>query len=498
MKVLFAASEATGFAKTGGLADVIASLPRALAERGHDCTIMLPLYAAVRRAWEHLELLPYRFEVSFPGRKVPGRLFRATLPHSNVRVILIEQPGYFERDDPARGTGIYQFTLPNGQKIDYADNCERFVFFCRSVLEAARLLHFEPDVIHAHDWQTGLVPVYLREEFGPRSFPNTRCLFTIHNIAYQGLFWMWDMNLTGLDWRLFNSQQLEFYRQVSFLKGGIVFANLVNTVSPTYAREIQTPDFGCGLEGVLTAHRQRLFGIPNGADYSVWNPAIDQLLPIQYDMGTVAEGKRTCKATLQHDLKLPVDLAIPLVGMVARLVPQKGTELVLRVADQLLQQGAQLVVLGEGDPGIERQLEQVRSRYPDRMALFLGFDERLAHRIEAAADLFLMPSKYEPMGLNQLYSMKYGTPVVARTTGGLADTVIDASPHTLANGTATGFTFGPFSIEALWDALRRGLEMYRHQPDQWQALTHCCMRQDWSWNRSAAEYEKLYQALWQQ
>jgi starch synthase len=495
MKVLFAASEVAGFAKTGGLADVIAALPRALAQRGHECTIVAPLYGSVRNCGDVLEPLPYWFDVAFPGRKVAGRLFLSTLPGTNVRVIFLEQPSYFERDDPARGSTLYQFTLPNGQKADYPDNCERFTFFCRGVFEAARLLHFEPDVIHAHDWQAGLVPVLLREEFGPRSFPHTRTLFTIHNLAYQGLFWKWDMPLTGLDWRFFNSGQLEFFGQLGFLKAGIVFGHLVNTVSPTYAREIQTPEYGCGLQDVLNSIRDRLFGIPNGADYSVWNPATDVFLPKRYDMDTVAEGKRVCKAALQNDFRLPANPDVPVFGIVARMVAQKGVELVLRVADQLLQQGTQLICLGVGEPGFQRQLEQIRTRYPDRMGLRLGFDEGLAHRIEAGADMFLMPSRYEPMGLNQLYSMKYATPIIARSTGGLADTVVDACPETLANGTATGFTFSPFTPEAFWDALRRALDMYRHHADQWLALLRSCMMQDWSWDRSAAEYEKLYERL---
>jgi starch synthase len=495
VKLLFAASEAVGFAKTGGLADVVAALPRALAERGHECTIVLPLYASTRRSVAKLVNLPYTFDFTSQGHRTVGKLVETTLPGSSVRVVLIEQPNYYERDNPQAGTSIYQFTLPNGQKADYPDNCQRFAFFCRGVLESARLLHFEPDVVHAHDWQTGLVPVYLREEYGPRSLPRTRSLFTIHNIAYQGLFWRWDMEQIGLDYRLFNPSQLEFFGQISFLKGGIVFCDLVNTVSPTYAREIQTPEYGAGLHGMLTARRDRLFGIANGVDYSIWNPATDNNLPRSYDRSSVTEGKRACKAALQGEFRLPKESSTPVLGMVARLVAQKGIELVLRVADRLLHQGTQLIVVGEGDRGFQRQLEQIRSRYPERVGLHIGFNEEMAHRVEGGADIFLMPSRYEPMGLSQLYSMRYGTPVIARLTGGLADTVVDASDETLANGRATGFTFGPFDPEAFWEAMRRALEMYKHNPDRWSTLVQNCMQQDWSWDRSAAEYEKLYEML---
>lgn len=499
MRVLLAASEVVGFAKTGGLADVAGSLPRALQRRGHECTVILPLYRSARIGRVPVEPTTHTFFVPIGGRPVAGRLWRSALPGSDVPVYLIEQSGYFERDDPAQGRGLYQYTLPGGRKQDYADNCERFVFFCRAVLEAMRLLNCWPDVLHANDWQTGLLPVFLREVYQRQqvwhpgsAYDRIHTLFTIHNIAYQGIFWHWDLKLTGLDWSLFNYEQLEFHNQLNLLKAGIVFSDVITTVSPSYAREIQTPYYGCGLQGVLAVRNQRLFGIVNGVDYREWDPSSDRYLAAHYDVESVSTGKPHCKAALQRRFQLPEEPRTPLLGVVARLVDQKGIDLVVAAAPTLLEQGVQLAILGEGDPHYHRLLEELRARFPHRMALFLGFDEGLAHQIEAGADLFLMPSLYEPSGLNQLYSMRYGTLPVVRATGGLADTVVDATSEALAEGRATGFSFIPYTPEALRDTVRRALDLYHHQPDQWLQVQRTAMRQDWSWDRSAAEYERLY------
>jgi starch synthase len=491
MKILLAASEAVGFAKTGGLADVVGALPRALARRGHDCAVVLPLYRCSRRAKIPPEPTAHAFHIPIGHRTVSGRVWQSRLPDSEIPVYLIEQPEYFERDDPAKGHGLYQWTTPQGDKRDYADNCERFIFFCRAVLEALSLMDFWPDVLHGNDWQTGLVPVYLREEYGPRSrdslvmprdrrtqgYDRIRTLFTIHNIAYQGVFWHLDMPLTGLDWKLFNSRQLEYYGHLSFLKAGIVFADLLNTVSPSYAREIQTPYYGCGMQGILAERQHDLFGIVNGVDYTEWNPAADRHLAAHYDTDTVQEGKPRCKEALQRRCNLCVEPRTPLLGVVARLAEQKGIDLILGAAPDLLEQGTQLIVLGEGDPRYHRALLHLRDRYPQRVSVTLGFDESLAHEIEAGADIFLMPSIYEPSGLNQLYSMRYGTIPVVRETGGLADTVVDCTP------------------DALRESVQRAFSLYRNQPDEWLRLVQTAMRQDWSWDRSAAEYERLYEKL---
>jgi starch synthase len=493
MKVLVAASEVVGFAKTGGLADVAGSLPPALTRRGHDCRVVLPLYRSARTGSLPLEPTSLRFTLRVGAKRVDGRLWRSLLPHSATPVYLVEQPDYFERDDPAQGRGLYQFTAAGGQKRDYPDNCERYVFFCKAVLESLRLLDWRPEIIHANDWQTGLIPVYLREE--RRSSPGwerVRSLFTIHNIAYQGLFWHWDMALTGLDWRLFNFRQLEFHGHLNLLKAGIVFADAVSTVSPTYAREIQTPYYGCGLQGVLVERSHELYGIVNGADYGAWNPATDSQLTARYDVENYEHGKQECKKSLQRTFGLPEESHTPLLGLVARLVEQKGIDLVVGAAPALLSSGVQFVILGEGDPSYHRKLQELQRNHPRQIGVRIGFDEALARQIEAGADLFLMPSQYEPAGLNQLYSMKYGTPPIVRFTGGLADTVVDCTPANLAAGASTGFTFLPNNAAALTEAVQRALTLFRDHPEQWKQLVRNAMRQDWSWERIAGEYEKLY------
>jgi starch synthase len=499
---LLAASEVVGFAKTGGLADVAGALPVALSRRGHECAVILPLYRCARRNAKPLEPTPHVLRVPVGGRIVEGRLWRSSVPSSDVPAFLVEQNDYYDRDDPTVGRGLYQFAATDGSKKDYPDNCARFVFFCRAVLEALRLLDYWPDVLHANDWQTGLVPVYLREEYGrfpdpaARSrYQRLRTLFTVHNIAYQGVFWQWDMVLAGLDWRLFNPHQLEFHGHLNFLKAGLVFGDLINTVSPTYAREIQTPYYGCGLQGVLLERSDRLFGIVNGVDYRVWDPSHDPHLAAAYSAEAIEPGKLACKADLQRRQGLPKEPRAPLIGMVARLVEQKGLELVARAAPSFLERGAQFVVLGEGDPGYQQMLEDLRRRFPDRVSLTFNFNEALAHRIEAGSDLFLMPSLYEPSGLNQLYSLRYGTLPVVRATGGLADTVVDTTPGTLATNTATGFSFNAYSGDALRDAVLRALALYRDSPGVWRQVMINAMRQDWSWERSAAEYERLYDKL---
>ncbi len=499
LTIVHAASEVVGFAKTGGLADVVGSLPPALARRGHRCLVFLPLYRSARAAPHPLTDTGLTFSVPLRGRPVTGRLYRSALPDADVPVYLVDQPYYFERDDPARGSGLYQYTLPSGQKSDYPDNCERFGFFCRAVLEALPLLGCWPDVLHLHDWQTGLVPVYLKEVYARQApfevrdkYRQVRTLLSIHNLAYQGVFWHYDLPMLGLDWKLFNFEQLEFYGRMNFLKAGIVFADLLSTVSPTYAREIQTPYYGCGLQGVLARRQDRLFGIVNGVDYRVWDPAIDPHLAANYDAGSVAVGKPVCKAALQRYCQLAESPGTPLFGIVSRLADQKGLDLVGKVAPELLRHDTQLVVLGQGDTTYEKLLLDLRARYPRQVGVTLTQDEPLAHMIEAGADMFLMPSQYEPCGLSQLYSLKYGTVPVVRSTGGLADTVVDANPQTLHAGTATGFRFVPYTPAAFLETIYRALTLYHNQPDRWLDLVRTGMRQDWSWNRSAAEYERLY------
>jgi len=484
VRILIATSEVVPYAKTGGLADVCGALPVALAQLGHQPAVIVPGY---RQAWScgmSLEPLGIDFVIPVGSKTMAGHLLRGRLPGSEVPVYVVRQDEYYDRE------GLYG----EGGK-DYSDNCERFVFFSRAVLEAIRLLELEVDLIHANDWQTGLVPAYLKIEYQkvPR-YRQVACLFTIHNIAYQGQFWHWDMLLTGLDWRHFNWHQMEFFGKLNLLKTGIVFADSINTVSPRYAEEIQTPQFGAGLHGVLQYRRDVLCGILNGIDTTVWNPATDPHLAAHYTAETVSQGKARCKAALQEETGLPRRSDVPLAGIISRLDRQKGLDI---VADILPHWAAdsdmQWVILGTGDPKLQRQLTQLAARYPKRIACRIGFSDPLAHRIEAGADLFVMPSRYEPCGLNQLYSLRYGTVPVVRQTGGLADTIVDVNQETLALGTANGFSFREDTPQALDETLHRAYDTYR-RPDIWSQLVQTGMRQDWSWSRSAKEYVTLYEA----
>ena len=502
MRVLLAASEVVGFAKTGGLADVAGALPRALARLGVDCQVVMPLFESCRRTGR-CEQTNLRCRVPVgPGDGVEVEFWRSTLPGSAVPIWFISAGDMFNRDQPEFGRGLYQFSGTDGSRRDYPDNGARFALFARAALELPRMLNWWPDVIHANDWQTGLLPVYLREHLDNHPDPsiaahskNISTLFTIHNIAYQGAFPPSMMEWARLDWRLYNPLQLEFYGQLNFLKSGVVFSDQISTVSPTYAREIQTPWFGCGMQGVLVERASKLSGIVNGVDYDDWNPAVDRLLPARYDHTNYATHKPRSKAALQVRMGLPGLADRPVLGMIARLVEQKGFDILRPAAQAFLSQGAQLVVLGEGDARHRQMLRGLAEQYPNQVGIYLGFDETLAHLIEAGSDAYLMPSQYEPSGLNQLYSLKYGTPPIVRSTGGLADTVTDTTEDTLQNGTATGFVFQDYSPEALRDAGLRAMKLWRNQPEKWQSVIQNGMRQDWSWSRSATSYLNLFNTM---
>ncbi len=482
MRILFASTEAVPFAKTGGLADVAAALPKELQNAGHEVTLILPHYPrplakkdiAVRETGAAVDV-PIRSET------LTGRLLETKLPGSDVPVVLVDCPEFFDRE------GLYGY-----EGRDYIDNCERFVFFSRSVIAAAKVLNLRPEVIHANDWQTGLVPAYLQiEERGQESLGRTASVFTIHNMAFQGSFWHFDMPLTGLDWKYFNFEQMEFHGKLNLLKTGIVFADQITTVSPSYAREIQTPEFGCGLDGVLATRRADVTGILNGIDPELWNPETDSALPANYSADTWKEGKPRCKLALQEELHLPQEARVPLVGMISRMTEQKGFDLLRDKMHEFLKEEVQFCFLGTGEPQIEAWLKDLASRYPERVAARIGFDESLAHRIEAGCDAYLMPSRFEPCGLNQMYSLRYGTVPVVRAVGGLADTVIDASDHNLQSGTANGFSFHENTAVALAEALYRVLAMYRNR-EKWSQLIETGMRQDWSWKPRAQAYLEVY------
>jgi starch synthase len=477
LRILFVASEVEPFAKTGGLADVVGALPRALAALGHDVRILMPKYRGVERHAGPLDPLLTRIEVPIGDRRVEGALLAAR-PVSSVPVYFVAQDGYYDRPS--------LYTTPEG---DYPDNCERFVFFCRAALAALPGIEWTPQVIHIHDWQTGLIAAYLETLYRDEAaYRDIATVFTIHNLAYQGLFWHYDLPLTGLGWDLFTPAGVEFYGKVSFMKAGLVFAHLLTTVSPTYAREIQTAAYGEGLDGVLRERSQDLVGILNGIDTAAWDPLADDSLPKRYGAGD-PEGKAACKAGLRQELGLDTARpGAPVVGMVSRLVEQKGIDLAVAAVPSILAAGGQLVVLGSGDERYERELTVLQAQHRGAVAVSLGFDAGLARRIYAGSDLFLMPSRYEPCGLGQMIALRYGTIPIVRRTGGLADTITEGDGGA---GPGTGFVFEPETPEACRAAVARALAAYG-DPALWRRLADNAMAEDFSWEASAHRYVSCY------
>jgi starch synthase len=478
VRVCILASEAFPYAKTGGLADVVTALSEALIARGIEVTIVLPGYREALRTANGVERL------GLVRAPISSRLERAEVVRvtgARVPTLLIHSPRYFDRD------GLY-----GAGGSDYPDNAERFAFFCRAALEWLRALGTPPDVLHCHDWPAALAPAMLRATAS--LYPElrrVRLVQTIHNIAYQGRFPASTWHLLNLDARYFTSEWLEFHGDVNFLKAGLVFADVLTTVSPRYAREIQTPAFGAGLDGVLRARVGRLRGILNGIDYRVWNPSIDPSLPARYDLGDL-DGKARCKADLQAALGLRVDAGVPLIAIVSRLVWQKGIDVALDALPAVLAESAtQVVALGSGDPHLEWRIRALADSLPDRVAARTGMDEALAHRIVAGGDLLLMPSRYEPCGLSQMYALRYGTVPVVHATGGLDDTIAEYDP---ATGTGTGFKLTPCLPDALRETVRRALGVRADQA-AWAQLRANGMRENFSWERSASAYRTMYGAL---
>jgi len=470
------ASEAVPLAKTGGLADVVGALSRELVRLGHDVKLVLPRYKDFGDLVKDLTEIR---TIQVPATPVPLEVTIETGTLNGVSLLLLRYDPFFAR------AGLY-----GEAGTDHPDNLTRFAFFARAALEACQTLNWKPDVLHAHDWQASLVVVYLKTLYqNDARWASCRALFTIHNMGYQGIFPATEFVRTGLPWSEYTPDRLEFFGQINLLKGGIVYADLLNTVSPTYAREIQTPQFGYGLEGVLQTRKERLFGIINGIDYEHWSPATDPYLPSPYTVRDLA-GKKRCKTALQREMKL-AGRSVPLIGLVSRLVAQKGIDLILDILADLLALDVQMVVLGSGDPAVEGRLTALQDRFPKTFAVRLGFNEGLAHRIEAGADMFLMPSRYEPCGLNQLYSLSYGTVPIVRKTGGLADTVAPYVPGA-KNGKGTGFVFESPHPEVLFSTLLLALQVFRDK-EEWKKIMLRGMRQDFSWMHSAQEYVKLYE-----
>jgi starch synthase len=479
LRVLFVASEGVPFAKTGGLADVVGTLPHALEELGVEVKVLMPYYGMVKQGKVETTLIAEDLEVNLGMLNHPFNLMAPA--SSDFPFFFVERDEFYERSQ--------LYGTPRG---DYFDNLERFAFFSGAVLPFCRALDFHPDLIHCHDWQSALVPVYLRHRWaGEDILAGTKTVFTIHNLAYQGLFPRDQYPWLGLDWSFFAIDGLEYYGQINLLKGGIISADAVTTVSPCYGNEIQTPEFGYGLDGVLRTRAEQLHGILNGVDYQEWNPETDSLIPAPFSRQDL-KGKAADKAALMAAFDLSRDLAdAPLLAMISRLADQKGFDLVEQVLPWLMKQKLMMVILGTGDEKYQRWLEAEAPKYKGKLGVKVAFNNKLAHLMEAGADMLLMPSRYEPCGLNQIYSMKYGTIPVVRATGGLADTVTPVG-HPSVPG--TGFVFTDYSPEAFLKAIYTALEAYADK-DLWRQIMEHAMTQDFSWKVSARKYLELYKSL---
>lgn len=484
MRVLMMSSEISPFAKTGGLADVVGALPQALAQRGHDVRLIMPLYQSVDRFKHRLLPLSRRLYADWGTERINAELMRCSFPcEKSIPAYFVQQHMLFGRK------GLY-----GENHRDYPDNDRRFAFFSLAVLYAIKALDWCPDIIHLNDWQTGLVPLLLRYHpyiANDPFYQNIKTVFTIHNLAYQGLVHRDLVSRMQLPWSVFTHTGLEFYEKASLLKSGIVFSDHVTTVSPTYAKEIQTEEFGGGLEGVLQDRKDDLTGILNGIDLNEWDPAKDKYLPSNYTQSDFS-GKATCRRYLLEKFEIAPKPGKPVIGMISRLAEQKGIDLIQKALPELIKQGCAFVLLGNGEKEAEEFFLGLAKKYPDQVSCNISYNEALAHEIEAGADIFLMPSRFEPCGLNQFYSMRYGTLPVVHKTGGLADSVVDLSPATQKNKSATGFVFDVYDAFELQKALERAVNVYEKQPDVWAQLMQNAMNRNSSWVQSAMAYEDVY------
>ena len=478
MQIVFAASEGVPYSKTGGLADVVGALPPALVQLGHQVSVFLPRYKQTK--------LPPNAKTIIPSLTIPfddKYRFCSVIDggtHSGVKFYFIDYPPFFDRD------ALYGTSLG-----DYRDNAERFALFSRAVLEASKIIGI-PELFHCHDWQTALIPILLRSVYEEDpAFEGVGSVFTIHNMGYQGLFPADTLPLLMLPWDLFTIGKLEFFGKVNFLKGAIVFADYVTTVSKKYAQEIQTAEYGFGLEGVLKARSTTLSGILNGVDYGEWSPDRDPYIVERYSADDMT-GKQACKQDLMRQFELEnADPRLPVIGIVSRFTAQKGFDLLSQIADRLATEEMIMTVLGTGDKDYEDLLKRLHRMFPNKVAVKVAYDNGLAHKIEAGADMFLMPSHYEPCGLNQIYSMRYGTVPIVRATGGLDDTVEPWDPKT---GRGTGFKFTEYTGEALLATIRTALLAFKDRQG-WKKLMKNGMTRDYSWSVSARDYVKVYERV---
>jgi starch synthase len=480
MKILFAASEMTPYAKTGGLGDVVGALAGVLSQLGHEVTCCLPFYRQAREAARDAKPIGLTLSIPLGSRTVTGDVLELR-QRDGVRVLFVRRDEFFDRSE------LYHTGLR-----DYEDNAERFLFFSKAVVELIGYARFRADVVHCHDWQTALVPAYAKATaFVPvLARAAVKTVLTIHNIAYQGMFPSLDFPLTNLPGEFFTPDALEYYEQMNLLKGGIVFADAITTVSRTYAQEIQTAEGGCGLDTVLGTRADDLHGIVNGVDYACWNPETDPHLRHHYHLDDVS-GKQACRADLLAKLGLEADITQPVAAFVSRLTEQKGVEVLAEALEDLVTSGVTLAILGKGERKYEELLAGAAAQFPGRVAVTIAHDEALAHQMQAGADILLMPSHFEPCGLTQLYALKYGTIPVVHATGGLEDTV---APYHARTGAGTGFKFAAYTPAAFVGAVQQAILLHK-QPKKWQKLMRNAMACDFSWQASAKEYEKLYATL---
>jgi starch synthase len=476
MRILLASSEVHPYSKTGGLADMVGALGKALAHAGHEVGIITPLYLGIRERFHELKRNELEAELPLGIRRIRAEIWTLD-PMPNLRVHFVDVPEFYQRPE------LYQ-----KQGIDYCDNAERFIFFAKAVAHVALNMPLT-EVVHLHDWQAGFAALFLHREREAGNNATPRTCMTIHNLAYQGLFPASRYALTNLPWNYFTPEGVEFYGQMSCLKAGIAFADVITTVSPRYAREIPTQEFGCGFDGLLRHRQGSLFGILNGVDYDDWNPANDPYLTHPYS-ATDLSGKTANKLDLQKELGLPQDAAIPLFGNIGRLVEQKGVEVMLGALEEMLTANIQFIQLGSGEAAFEKAYLELAKRFPSLMAVRIGFDEGLSHRVEAGCDFFVMPSRFEPCGLNQMYSLHYGTVPIVRATGGLDDTVIDIRENA---GLADGIKFDSYSSQALAKAFRKALALYQ-EPELFQRFRINGMAKDFSWVRTAEKFGTVYRS----
>ncbi len=483
-KILFASSEAVPFAKVGGLGDVISSLGKALIQNGQEVRIIIPKYRSVYKYMEEHCIKPETtYQASFSFNDATYSFVIEEVHFQENRFIFVDMPELFDRENP-------YIDIVTGK--DYNDNLHRYVVFNRAVLETCKITSWIPDIIHCHDWHMGLIPLFKRALSEYSSvFHDTKTVFTIHNLAYQGVFPVDQYETLGVEWKYFHINGLEYYRHINLLKGGVVFSDAVNTVSPKYAEEIQTEGSGVGLEGVIKEKRLLgIFrGIINGVDYTEWDPSIDEVLKEKYDLNfdpTTLDKKLELKKRFMQDNGLVYSDDVPLIGIITRLYDQKGLDIILECIVELLENNIAFSVLGTGKKEYEERLRQLSEMYPNLMNVVIGFDVDRSHEVEAACDMFLMPSQFEPSGLNQLYSLRYGTVPIVRNTGGLADSV---------ENDRTGFVFDDYNPDALKYTVLKAVDMWRNEKLSWDRIVKAGMKKDWSWKRSAKEYLDMYKEV---